>query len=98
MSASPCLKALMRRSWQNIRNLLAPRNQTKLWRDLDAANRENDGLIGENDELHQLLEEAETELQDALDELVLAEAAATNAETAIAEREAIAIKVAKLEK
>ena len=69
-----------------------------LARDLDAANRENDELIGENNELHQLLEEAETELQDALDELVLAEAAATNAETAIAEREAIAIKVAKLEK
>ena len=69
-----------------------------LARDLDAANRENDELIGENDELHQLLEEAETELQDALDELVLAEAGATNAETAIAEREAIAIKVAKLEK
>ena len=69
-----------------------------LARDLDAANRENDELVGENDELHQLLEEAETELQDALDELVLAEAGATNAETAIAEREAIAIKVAKLEK
>ena len=69
-----------------------------LARDLDAANHENDELIGENTELHQLLEEAETELQDALDELVLAEAAATNAETAIAEREAIAIKVAKLEK
>ena len=69
-----------------------------LARDLDAANRENDELIGENDELHQLLEEAETELQDALDELVLAEAGATNAETAIAGREAIAIKVAKLKK
>ena len=68
-----------------------------LARDLDAANHENDELIGENTELHQLLEEAETELQDALDELVLAEAAATNAETAIAEREAIAIEVAKLE-
>ena len=69
-----------------------------LARDLDAANHENDELIGENTELHQLLEEAKTELQVALDELVLAEAAATNAETAIAEREAIAIKVAKLEK
>lgn len=69
-----------------------------LARDLDAANHQNEDLIAENAELHQLLEAAEADLQEALDELVLAEAAAANAETAIADREAIAGKVATLER
>ena len=69
-----------------------------LARDLDAANHQNEDLIAENAELHQLLEAAEADLQEALDELVLAEAAAANAETAIADREAIVGKVATLER
>ena len=69
-----------------------------LARDLDAANHQNEDLIAENAELHQLLEAAEADLQEALDELVLVEAVAANAETAIADREAIAGKVATLER
>lgn len=69
-----------------------------LVRDLDAANHQNEDLIAENAELHQLLEAAEADLQEALDELVLVEAVAANAETAIADREAIAGKVATLER
>ena len=69
-----------------------------LARDLDAANHQNEDLIVENAELHQLLEAAEADLQEALDELVLVEAVAANAETAIADREAIAGKVATLER
>ncbi|MCH1483417.1 MAG: hypothetical protein L7W95_06085 [Alphaproteobacteria bacterium] len=69
-----------------------------LVRDLDAANHQNEDLIAENAELHQLLEAPEADLQEALDELVLVEAVAANAETAIADREAIAGKVATLEK
>jgi regulator of replication initiation timing len=69
-----------------------------LVRDLDTANHQNEDLITENAELHQLLEAAEADLQEALDELVLVEAVAANAETAIADREAIAGKVATLER